>query len=1569
LNETLTTQKQLSVARVLEDLRRRLMEIGTRNRLIHVNRNSRRSNVLNIVNERADDVFDILWVNGRKMRFKPIGTDDPDNDEQIVLAPPEEPDSERYTDTYLETPLGPDSLQKRLLRLAQEARVAEEEQGVNILYLAIGFLQWFEDQNSSVQREAPLILLPIDLVRNERTGRYGIRARYDELVANLPLQQRLDRDFGIRLPEIEIMEEEGMPWTPTTYFDTVTQAITSQPRWIIDRDGMQLGFFSFSKLLMLLDLQPENWSNEAITQNQLTQELLTGGFEPEPPLFPEDESLDRHLEPKNLLHVIDADASQTKAIEEVRAGRNIVIQGPPGTGKSQTITNIIAAAAHDGKRVLFVAEKMAALDVVYRNLVKTGLNDLCLELHSRKANKRAVLEELKRTLKARESAPATPTLPDELRKTRDKLNHIDEVLHTALPGCDYTPFEAMSEIVHFYSRGIEPPRLKANGFKAISQVERRRLAKFITDYISARERVEPVTTHPFCGVSKLDLQPTDLQRLDRDLTKASHTLDSLITTAGAAASQLGKPCPDTLGEVATLHAQYECLANAPNGARTYSPILYLHNCDSQLKEALDAGLAWRQMYDEIVPHFTEIAWTADAQRLRTALSKGVGSILYRLFGGYRSASREFGSLLSEELPRKSEERLALLDKLLAVQNQHAKLDKYEAHLSESLGSTWCGDQTDFAGLTEILTWLEAVHIIGLADNSVDLVDWIDNVEQPSNTAEQLAAKTEAATTAIHAPLERLGLVGPKYTELSGLSINDLRERITGMQNAPDLYAYWCHFAKSREQLIEAGLSELVELIETGTVSSDRAIDEFNYAVAEVRWQAVREISTELVKLVHFDRHQLVDTFKALDKTSINVTRQLIRAKHLSQLPQGAVGEMGFLRGEMAKKRGHRSIRKIMETAGGMVQRIKPVLLMSPISIAQFLPPGKINFDILIIDEASQVRPEDAIGATARVKQIVVVGDQKQLPPTTFFDRVTGSTDDTDEETDEGSLPVTRPGELESILTLCEARGMRQTMLEWHYRSRDPSLIAVSNIEFYKRLILPPSPLQNSSEYGLSFNYVNGIYTSRHVGTGRPGTNRIEAQAVVDAMSKHAERYPSYSLGVVAFSKAQSDMINQLLDRDRRQNPHLDAFLREGKQENTFVKNIENVQGDERDVILISVGYGPESAESRHLRMQFGPVNNEGGERRLNVLFTRSRLRCEVFASFDPGDIDLSRITKQGPRVLKRFLEYAKTGDLGEQIISGEAPDSPFEQDVAEVIGSLGYMVDPQVGTAGFRIDLGVRNPSYPGEYLLAVECDGATYHSALWARERDRHRQEVLEEFGWRFHRIWSTDWFYRRGQEIERLRQAILEAEDNTHARDLIVGANANAATPPHFEKNDDSMQNMDETNLTLPNPPCLSASSYQRANFSVEESLEPHDLPTRRLSQYVIRVVEIEGPVHITEIARRIATIFGKSRTGRRINEATLAALNHAKRDGGINSDDSFWFTDAQAAEVPVRDRSAESYPTTKAEYLSPMEIRAAADWIKQESGEVTEDELVRSVARLLGFHRVGQDLQAQIRSNISI
>ena len=1552
--------------KVLDAARRKLLETGTRNRLVHVNRANQRANSLNIVNERSDAIFELLRDQSKRMRFRATGRDrksdegGADEEQFALLAEDNLSDEQagpgRFTDQYLETPLGPEAQARRLLRLASDARTAEEEQGLNILYLVLGFLKWRESSNSEIWREAPLILLPVELVRNERTSSYDIKAREDDITTNLPLQERLRQDFGISLPEVD--DAEG--WRPSEYFDRVVDAVSGQAEWSVDADGMQLGFFSFAKLLMHRDLDPASWPDGQLTEGPLLSGLLAQGFDGGESLFGAEDKLDHVLDPADIIQVVDADASQTKVIEEVRRGSNLVVQGPPGTGKSQTITNLIAAAAYDGKTVLFVAEKMAALSVVHQRLVRSGLRDICLELHSRSANKKALAQELGRTLMA--SAVAVPNVADAdaLRHDRDLLNEATDLLHSPFGDTGDTPFQAMSEIIGLIGKGAQPPSIPLEGLERLGPDQRKSAIQAISRFVQALNDVGAPEAHPFRGVGDFDLQPTDLSRLEGELQAASAQLTKLMSTSADLARAMLKPAPTCLADVAILVRSLDCLASAPdNSASTVSQSLFDKTGQARLIEALEAGTDWAEARRRTEGAFAASAFDAALGQIRSAIAGGQASFFARIFGPYRKASMVLAGLLTGPLPKNPSERLALVDQLADVQLRRKRLADEEAWLQPVLGENWRGERTDFAGFKAIAEWLAQAKGAGFT-SAAELLAALGAIQAPSDAARALSGSAQDAADKAQKSIARLKLdleqaeLGP---DLMRAPMADLAAAFDEMRTESWSYAGWAALARATQQMVDAGAGDVVDAVADGRIEPDAAAGEFTYACAEARWNAARLAKPALSRLAALDRHDLVRMFQHKERKRLNETQGLILSRHFAQIPRGSMGEMGIIRGEIGRKSRHKPIRWVMRNAGEMVQRIKPVMLMSPISVAQFLPPGSVTFDLLVIDEASQIRPEDALGVVARARQIVVVGDQKQLPPTSFFDRLV---DDEEDNDDEEEIPVgATAADMESILSLCEARGLRSRMLEWHYRSRDPSLIRVSNAEFYEdRLVLPPSPLQLDPTYGLKFTRVPGVYARGKTASARAGTNRIEAQHVVKAVADHARNNPELSLGVVAFSKAQSDTLTEALEFERRRDPVLDAFLREGRAEDVFVKNIENVQGDERDVILISVGYGPQEPNGRLASMSFGPVNGEGGERRLNVLFSRARVRCEVFASFDPGDIDPSRSSREGPRVLKRFLDFAKTGIIEERVSTGLAPDSPFEEDVIRVIRGLGYEADPQVGTAGFRIDIGVRHPDRPGQYITAVECDGAAYHSALWARERDRLRQDVLEGLGWRFHRIWSTDWFHRKEAEVRRLADALMKAKEAASDGISVRGANAGGvlqvATPVEEPARPIEIGHLE-----------LIAPAYKKAEISVRSAVEPHEAPQGQIGDLILKIVEIEGPIHVDELARRISSAFGKARTGARIVDATLRALAAVQRraDSPLQRIGSFVMTPDQAASTPVRDRRAETGGLLKAEYLPPMEIAAAAERIRAESGAITPEEMTKAVARLLGFQRVGPELSAVI------
>jgi very-short-patch-repair endonuclease len=590
----------------------------------------------------------------------------------------------------------------------------------------------------------------------------------------------------------------------------------------------------------------------------------------------------------------------------------------------------------------------------------------------------------------------------------------------------------------------------------------------------------------------------------------------------------------------------------------------------------------------------------------------------------------------------------------------------------------------------------------------------------------------------------------------------LESQASALLEAFDELATWSQWLTARASVCSDGLESLISLFERKEAPVHGLLPGFQLAYHH---NLIRALLWELRDslLSGLDHEEMRTQFRAADQEGIRLARARVAAQ-AAQRPVPAGQQTGPIRqwtdlalinNEISKQRRHIPIRQLVLRAGKGLQALKPCFLMGPLSVAQYLPPGGLAFDLVVMDEASQLKPEDAIGALARGGQMVVVGDPQQLPPTNFFQRVLGDEDEDDEER-------TVASEGSSILDVASAVYQPIRRLRWHYRSRHESLIAFSNREFYDgKLLICPSAYDSHPQLGVRYRVTRGVYENRK--------NPIEAAAVAEAVVQHVKARTGESLGVVALNFEQAELLEEVIERRLKDEPEAGACLglMAEKREPFFVKNLENVQGDERDVIFVSCTYGPDARGNQFQR--FGPVNTADGHRRLNVLFTRAKRRCEVFSSLDPDKIHDEGVAR-GVRVFKQYLKYAQTGRMDSFVqVDGGGPESDFEACVGDLLRREGHQVVPQIGVSGFRIDIGIRNPAKPGAYILGVECDGAAYHSGRSARDRDRLRQEILESQGWKIHRIWSTDWFHSRQKEVDRLLTRVQQAlESDPDVRDL---------------------------------------------------------------------------------------------------------------------------------------------------------------------------------------------------------
>lgn len=1554
----------MSLAERLESARRELLDLTPRNRLLHTPRGARVKTV-EIADERAEEVFRILVGEGRSMSFVPrpeseLGeAAETEGQSSLALVQPEDEELDdrglpvRHTDTRLQTRLASAQLQKRLLQLYYDARSLEEEQGVNILYLAVGFLKWFEAESSDRARYAPLILIPVTLERRSARSRFHISYSGEELSTNLSLQAKLKSEFGIQIPELPDPED----LSPDSYADSIVGLVSSQRTWEVLRDEMTLGFFSFSKFLMYRDLDPRNWpEHRSLEDHLLVNGLLTHGFRAGPSPFGEDPDVDEILDPGEMIHVRDADSSQALAIEEVRRGRNLVIQGPPGTGKSQTISNLIAAAVREGKKVLFMAEKMAALEVVKRRLDEIGLGEMCLELHSNKARKKAVLEDLERTLGlGRPCVGEASETVQGLRDRRNELNGHVRRLHTPLQPSGFTPYQITGHLVRLPGLGVSLPDFRLG---EASQWTRRDLTEKEGQIQRLALHLQEMGTpsqHIWRGVGLDAVLPQDITRLAIGARDIRARLSAWHSVVEQLARRIGAPVHAWDDVQRLLRLANAVLQSPAMDRRSLASRPWEQQRDA-ISQLVADGCAFQEAR-KVEPLLVAEAWDQDLRQVRHALNAH-GRSWFRFFKReYRVARSRLCGVLVAKLPGTLAERLHILDTLSRGQGARSRVRELDPLGREAFGSLWNGQESDWDKLSAIERWERGSRDLDLPENFRGLVAGLEDdsgLREEVARVEEQSVSLEPSIDSLFADL-RLDVeeaFDRKRVEL--IPIHQLLERLEAWIDEPSRVQEWITFRAWAGQARARGLGDMVDRMHDGRIAPQSAVDTFRFAYFEELMRGVFEVYPALATFSGTAHERLIEEFRSLDEERIRLAREEVAAVHYTGLPTGtgAIGELGVLRREMRKQRRHLPLRQLMNQAGRAIQAIKPVFMMSPMSIAQYLEPGVLEFDLLLIDEASQVQPVDALGAIARSDQIVVVGDERQLPPTRFFQAML------DEDLDEEDPQTFTAGDLESILGLCTAQGIGDRMLRWHYRSRHESLIAVSNHEFYNhKLFIVPSA-QQDGELGVRFRRVHGGVYDR----GRSKTNRVEAQEVARATMEHARDCAHLTLGVGTFSLSQRDAVLDELELLRRQHPESEEFFKPSGPEPFFVKNLEAIQGDERDVIFISVGYGHDA--SGYMSMNFGPLSIEGGERRLNVLITRARQRCEVFSSIGSADVDLGRARSAGAAALKTFLQYAETGQLDVARPTYGDPDSPFEEEVGGALRSLGFEVDQQVGIAGFFIDLAIRDPQHPGRYLLGIECDGATYHASRFARDRDRLRQQVLEDRGWVIHRIWSTDW-YRQPQETLRRTIAAIERARGLPPRGGIRAAGGGSSVQ-RGERCESTIEREEtepedsERNLGAGEP-------YREIDFMVSSSVEPHEVVIDTLVKVVTAIVEVEGPIHVEEVGRRLASVWGRDRAGSRIQAAAKRALKRAVSRGLVVQRGKF-FSIKEVEEVRPRDRANVKSPTLRRpEMLPPVEIRTGVRMVIADHVGVSPNDAVVHVARLFGFDRTGAGLRDVIEAEI--
>ncbi|WP_244433417.1 DUF3320 domain-containing protein [Bradyrhizobium japonicum] len=1407
-------------------------------------------------------------------------------------------------------------LEGRLTDLYRASKLAFEEGGANILYLCLGFLKWTPQDGAGPYR-APLILIPVQLERKSVRSGFRLALHEDEARFNPTLMQMLKQDFDLAMPEFDIeLPQDASGIDVAGIWKTVRQHVKSIKGWEVT-EQVTLATLSFTKYLMWKDLVDRT---ELLKRNPVVAHLIdtpTHTYGGSGAGFIDARTIDDVIDPVDLFAPLSADSSQVAAIVAAQRGADYVLFGPPGTGKSQTIANAITNCLAHGKTVLFVSQKTAALEVVRQRMQGVGLGNYCLEVHSTKAQKSNVLEQLATAWRERNLVTEEhwSTAAGDLKKKRDQLNRLVSALHRRRAN-GMTAYEAFGRVVADRDRladiGLAWPAGTVHSPEQLA-----RMRETCADIRTALEAVGDPAVHPLQGIEQTRWNPAWVQTLQLTIDRLQITLQRMRVAADALVTSLG------LNEITddSLLPQLVKLVALMLNANAADGVLLLNE---DAPERIRTLLAMADMASRINEKMSELSTGYDLKVVQLDLptlqrewtEACVSNVLMRS-GRKKKVRIQLQPYCTGELPDEIGRDLVVLQEL------GGQLRELEALRPQFLGieRLWKGLNTDPAHVAAMVKWagdmqhaVDAFQVDGvpaerlLAHVASHLAHDISRF-RPGGQVRRAFDTMHEAFPAMHQAAKELGTcIGlDRPEEIIRLEpgwIEALLEQTARWKANVIKAPQWATWRGAAKAARHAGLSPLVDAVEDGTVTGHEIAGAFDFAYA--RWVAETIVNEdEVLSGFLAEKHEAaIEAFVAADKRIGELAKQIVKARIGAAVPTqtnfGKDPEWGTLAREINKKARHMPLRQLFGRIPNVMTQLAPCVMMSPLSIAQYLPADAKPFDVVIFDEASQIPVWDAIGAIARGSQVIIVGDPEQLPPTSVGQR------GVDDEDDDGSTVQSQ----QSILDECLASNIPSMRLSWHYRSRHESLIAFSNAKYYRgELMTFPSPVTRDT--AVRYVHVEGGIYER----GGAKVNRKEAEAVVAEVVKRMKT-STQSIGVVTFNGDQQRLIENMLDQARRSDPTLEThFDKNQTREPILVKNIENVQGDERDVIIFSVAVGPDKAG--RITAQISSLNGEGGHRRLNVAVTRARNELLIFATLRPEQIDLGRTSAKGVVDFKHFLEFAEHGAraIAEAFSpTGRATESPFEDAVLRALEDKGWEIHPQVGVSFFRVDLGVVHPDFPGRYLAGVECDGATYHRSATARDRDRLREMVLNGLGWKIRRIWSTEWWMDAAAATDKIHTRLtadLDAdrssrvvgqipEEPTAALDDVamapsasLSADPAPARPPPAILTEPPVippepandpEPIEEPKVYARGPDPIEAntaavSCYTKADPSivvVPDRERFYDVGYRSdLRAMIDHVVAVEGPIYFDILVDRIARAHGFQRSGETVQKIIRAAL----------------------------------------------------------------------------------------------
>jgi very-short-patch-repair endonuclease/ribosomal protein S27E len=1434
----------------------------------------------------------------------------------------------------------PDEAADSLSQIERRNKQYLRERGVDSLYLSLGMLRWFSVDHSDDANRSPLFLAPVELeeqtIQDDEKHDYVLKPKADGLKLNPALRKKLAAERGISLPAdaaLSLTEIDAA-------FETVYETLRGFDQWTV-QPSVVLGIFDFTKFSLYTDLER---NRSAIKNNPIIQ-ALNGDMEPIQAAegditTPAASELDDVVDPIDTYQVLDADSSQQEAIEAAKRGKSFVLQGPPGTGKSQTIANIIAEKLAAGERVLFVSEKQAALDVVKNRLDDVGLGRFCLEVHGEKAANTEVLGTLETELNAPQ-VKAADNRAKRLRKLRERratINQYGQHLFYSPDGWDLTAYQAFGIV----SNHADAPRIDIDITEPLSVGqdtleaavdELETLARF--DDVLDTYKTSP-WRHTTLRQWGVDTGDSMRDSLDQQL----EAIETLQKVADDIESELGIHAT-SLAELREVRQLLQHVSNRPDIA--WQEAFFdgsFGEEGSRFDELAELEQERDSLIDDLSEHYERSFFSANGSQLNNELA--AHGMLKVLKPSYRSLKRKITNHARDDYDPGHDQLLEDTRKLAEIQRIEDRRDDFRGVI-QRLGPLYQGGDTDWDTLKQAQAWVADLDdydatitepiTAALIDGSLPPIDQLlDRVQDALSDYDDAAAFFHDA---MNVDKMRVGSTSFRQAPFSDLSetLRALREEVPALQRR-------VQFESQLDAVRDTICVHYIERFLEGDYNPEHLVDAFEKRFY-TKWLNSVYQETDLGSFNADEMERYVEDFRKLDQeqqelAKVQIQHEVTKRRPSLDLEHASSSEQVLVRREAEKQRRHKPLRELFDEAGSFITQLTPCFMMSPLSVAQYLKADSIQFDAVVFDEASQIMPQDAVSSLIRADQAIIAGDTKQLPPTSFFQSDVETTEDVRED-------------LDSILEET-ASVLPEKNLRWHYRSRTDELIQFSNHHYYNNSLRTFPENNPDVETGVDFEYVeDGVYDR-----GGSRQNEIEAQRVIDLIEEHAEERSDKSLGVVAFSSAQEQAIRDALAERREENPVLDAFVsQDDVLDEFFIKNLEMVQGDERDRMIFSVGYGP--AQDGTISTNFGPLNKSGGERRLNVAVTRAKEHITVVCSMLPGDIDLSGSNSTGAQHFKNYLEYARKGEQAlvrnDRVTDTLDFDSQFEQAVHDALEAEGHDVVSQVDSAGYSIDLAIKHPEQPGKFILGIECDGAAYHSSKTARDRDRTRQMVLEDLGWTIHRIWSPDWASNKERQLEKIEekvQSILDGKSTTSDAQEI---------PSHEPEAIEFDSKTDHKAITEYQTPELSPSDRYSPDKHGQSSAVQNSLKD---------VVTRYGPLERETAFQTALDVWSESRLGKNVQKTFESSLRSLKASDEIFEKDGYLWPNPDDFDLTVKvNTDTAKRPIDE---IPVEEVAKAVSLLLEEGGQMTRDDLGLETAKLFGYHRRGNRIKNRLTAAIT-